>query len=64
MKTKRFAVKRNNLVLQRHNNYNRTVEELQAVYELGVKDCNANLQKIKAFINLNCPTLCRRYKKE
>ena len=68
-------------LLQRHNNYNRAVEELtkweadgkamvirpsspveigkieknpdklQAVYELGVKDCNANLQKIKAFIN-------------
>ncbi len=67
-------------LLQRHNNYNRAVEELtkweadgkamvirpsspidirrieknpdklQAVYELGVKDCNANLQKIKAFI--------------
>ena len=67
-------------LLQRHNNYNRAVEELrkweaggkamvirpsspieigrieknpdklQAVYELGAKDGNANLQKIKDFI--------------
>ena len=28
-------------------------DKLQAVYELGVKDCNANLQKLKEFINPN-----------